>query len=472
MKIIDFLLNEYEKVYACKPLNYTKVSEAGSNRTYYRFNLDNKNIIAAYSENIAETETFIYYSQVFAELKFNVPTIYYVSEDKKIYFIEDLGHEDLLNIVTKELKINGFNDKLINLYKKVIDELVKMQFKALKTVNFSKAYSISEFDEESIMFDLNYFKYYFLNRIGVLYNEKQLQSNFISFAKSIANINNKVFMFRDFQARNIIINNNMPFFIDYQGGRLGAAEYDLASLLYQAKAQIPNDVKQILLDYYYSKYIEYKYIDRKVFDNQFYNCVYIRVIQTLGAYGFRGLIENKSHFIESISLAISNLKELLSSHPNLNDYYELNRVLNEISELNKFNAVKLDNFRLTIYSFSYKKGLPSDDTGNGGGFVFDCRAIENPGRYAEYKTLTGKDEEVINFFKNNSSIDVFIKDVLAIVEPSVETYIKRGFTSLMINFGCTGGQHRSVYCAENVYKYFKDKYNIDIKLIHREMPDI
>ncbi|MDD3859121.1 MAG: RNase adapter RapZ [Bacteroidales bacterium] len=459
----------YFECFGSKPENYSIIKQAGSNRNYLRLIKGKKTVIGVYSDNIVETETFLYFTQVFKNCKLNVPEVFYVSSDKTSYLLEDLGDDLLLDIVLRENKKDGFNDYLIGLYKKAISALVEMQIKAASYIDFTKAYSISEFNTQSILFDLNYFKYYFLNRCGIAYDEKKLQDDFERFADILSSSGWKFFMFRDFQARNIIIKDSKAYFIDYQGGRKGAPEYDLASLLYQAKAAIPEDKKLELLDYYYEQFNSYVSIDKQSFYNRFYSYVYIRILQTLGAYGLRGIIEKKQHFIESIPFALENLKILLKNNPELTAFEEFDRVVNEIAGINVFENQIFSEFTVTVSSFSYKKGLPEDKTGNGGGFVFDCRGLDNPGRFTEYKNKTGKDKEVKDFFKKHPGIDDFVDNATKVVCPTIENYIERGFNSLMISFGCTGGQHRSVYCAEKMAKYIRNSYNIAVKLCHREI---
>jgi len=465
----QILSDLYLECYGTKPENYSIIKQAGSNRNYFRLIKGDKTVIGVYSNNIVETETFLYFTQVFKSCKLNVPEVFYVSEDKTCYLLEDLGDDLLLDIVVKEYKNGGFNNYLTDLYKKSLSALVEMQIAAASYIDFSKAYSISEFNSQSILFDLNYFKYYFLNRCGVTYDEKKLQDDFERFADILSMSGWKFFMFRDFQARNIIIKNSKPYFIDYQGGRKGAPEYDVASLLYQAKAAIPEDKKLELLDYYYEQFNSYVSVDKQSFYNRYYFYVYLRILQTLGAYGLRGIIEMKQHFVESIPFALENLRTLLKTNPVLSVFEELNRVINEIAVKNAFENQIYPEFTVTVSSFSYKKGLPGDKTGNGGGFVFDCRGLDNPGRYAEYKTKTGKDKEVKDFFKKHPGIDVFVDNAITMISPTIENYIGRGFNSLMVSFGCTGGQHRSVYCAEKVSKYIRNKYKVSVKLVHREL---
>jgi aminoglycoside/choline kinase family phosphotransferase len=458
----------YHKSYGCDADSIKMITQAGSPRKYFRFIKNDNSILGVYSENVEETETFLYYSDVFTKANLNTPAVYNVSEDKYCYFIQDFGDDLLLGQLEKEPAETRYSGRIAELYKKSLAALVKLQVAGASMIDFGKAYQISDFDEQAILFDLNYFKYYFLNRSGVSFNEKLLQDDFDRLAKSLANEGPKLFMFRDFQARNIVVKDNEPYFIDYQGGRRGAPEYDAVSLLYQAKAALPEVFRDELRDFYFNELIQNIELKYAEFYDRFYLYVYLRVMQTLGAYGLRGLIENKQHFVESIPFALRNLSDLLKLHPFPEKYPELLRVLNLLAETSKFDSKVFDKFTVQVFSFSFKKGIPNDSTGNGGGFVFDCRGIHNPGRYAEYKTKTGKDQEVIDFFKANSDIDIFFENAVNVVKPTIENYIERGFNSLMISFGCTGGQHRSVYCAEALAKYIRENYTANVVLVHRE----
>lgn len=444
------------------------ITQAGSPRKYFRFTKNDNSVLGVYSENIEETETFLYYSDVFEKSGLNTPAVYKVSADKQCYFIQDFGDDLLLGLLEKEPVETRYSGKIADVYKKSLAALVKLQVVGASQIDYNKAYQINDFNEQAILFDLNYFKYYFLNRSGVTYNEKMLQDDFDNFAKSLADEGPKLFMFRDFQARNIVVKDNEPYFIDYQGGRRGAPEYDAVSLLYQAKAALPENFRNELRDFFFSELNKCIRLEYKDFCDRFYKYVYLRVMQTLGAYGLRGLIENKQHFVESIPFALRNLSELLKLHAFSYDYPELLRVLRLLAGSSLFENKVFDVFTVQVFSFSFKKGIPNDSTGNGGGFVFDCRGIHNPGRYAEYKTKTGKDQEVIDFFKANSDIDIFFENAVNVVKPTIENYIERGFNSLMISFGCTGGQHRSVYCAEAMAKYIGENYAANVVLVHRE----
>lgn len=477
MKYLSSQLNQYAKrIYdsfiiftGSHPEKIEMLAPAGSDRKYYRFYYGPKTLIGVCSDNLEENRSFFYFTRVFNSLSLNVPELFYVSDDETVYFLEDLGDVSLFDLVMTDAKRGGFSSVTLSLYKESINELVRMQISSAPYIDFSNCYQISDFNQESILFDLNYFKFYFLKVSGLNFDECKLQIDFDNLSKTLAETGDKFFMFRDFQARNIMIKNGAPYFIDYQGGRKGAIQYDLASLLYQAKAQLPSEIKEELLNHYIDQVETYIPVNRIDFINQFNNYVLVRVLQTLGAYGYRGLIEKKVHFIESIPFALENIRSILSQTSEFDKYPELNSVLKQLALTDRFQPKSFSEFTVTITSFSFKKSYPNDDTGNGGGFVFDCRGVENPGRYNEYKKLTGRDQEVVYFFKDNTDIDKFVANIIKTIKPTIDNYIKRNFNSLAISFGCTGGQHRSVYCAERVADYIRKNYKIGMRLHHREL---
>jgi hypothetical protein len=195
--------------------------------------------------------------------------------------------------------------------------------------------------------------------------------------------------------------------------------------------------------------------------------VLFRTLQVLGAYGFRGYFEKKPHFMQSVPFAIENLRQLLKQdYP---EYPYLCKVLRELTQLTQFSLEHQQRvLEVRIVSFAYKKGIPTDPSGNGGGFVFDCRAINNPGKYSKYNHFTGLDEPVVKFLEDDGEILRFLEHVYSLVDASVKRYLDRGFTNLMVSFGCTGGQHRSVYAAQHLAEHLHKKYGVKVDLIHRE----
>ena len=346
--------------------------------------------------------------------------------------------------------------------------LPKIQFEGAQGLDFSVCYPQPSFDRKMIMFDLNYFKYCFLKPSGVEFNQVRLQQDFERFADESLKDDSDTFLYRDFNARNVMVKDGDPYFIDFQGGRRGPIYYDVASFIWQARARYPERLKQKMLESYLESLASYVPVDRAFFEERLRLFRLFRMLQVLGAYGFRGLIEHKAQFVVSIPPAMADLRKLLETP--FAEYPYLQEVLEKMVSLERF-AGSCDDGKLEVkvYSFSFKKGIPQDMSGNGGGYVFDCRSIHNPGRYEPYKKLTGRDEPVIRFLEDDGEIIGFLEHVYGVVDPHVETYSRRGFTRLMVSFGCTGGQHRSVYCAEHLARHLAEKYpDIRVRLIHRE----
>ena len=447
------------------------LAPSGSNRVYYRLKSASHVAIGAFSPVKKETIAFLTFSKHFAEKELPVPRIYAEQVDQNIYLQEDLGFTTLYSYLLQ--KGDYFPDYLIQIYKRVVEQLAKLQIRGGEGLNYQVCYPRSSFDKQSMLWDFNYFKYYFLKLAKIPFDEQALEVDFHNFADFLLQTDCSHFMFRDFQTRNIMVKGGEPFFIDYQGGRRGALQYDLASLLYQAKANIPQDIRDDLLAHYLDTASKLIDIDREAFLDYYYGYVLIRSIQVLGAYGFRGLYERKEHFLKSIPFALRNIKWLFENIAFKMEIPELKQALESLiasKQFEPFDKIKASSSLLTvtINSFSYKQGIPKDPSGNGGGFIFDCRFIHNPGRYEPYKKLTGRDEAVINFLQHHSRMNEFLNNVFRIVDKAVENYIDRSFTSLMINFGCTGGQHRSVYAADALTKHLQEKYGLTIKLEHIE----
>lgn len=468
MQQVELLFKQFSN---SKILGIEQLPQAGSDRQYYRIKTAQDNYIATVGKNIRENETFIYFSQVFKQLKLSTPEVFIFNEDRSVYIQQDVGTQSLLD----EIEAKGLNDAVYTLYQKSLKQLAHLQVKAHQAIDYSRCLTNSEFGKEAILADLLYFKYYFLDTLGKPYDKQKLINDFNQLSDFLAGISYKKFMFRDFQGRNIIVDEGGKiFFIDFQGGMMGAPQYDVASLLWQAKANLPEDWKEKLLDDFivYFEEASGEKITIELFKRQFYGFVLIRLLQVLGAYGFRGLFERKAHFLTSIPLALDNLKKWAGNHSTGIRLPELDKVLGlctspEIfDQFTPLQATADTALLVTINSFSYKKGIPSDTSDNGGGFVFDMRGILNPGRFEAYKTLSGLDKPVKDFLEQQTQMPVFLNSVFTILDISVTDYIKRGFASLMINFGCTGGQHRSVYAAEALARHLKNKFKVKIVLSH------
>lgn len=452
----------------------TALPPSGSYRQYFRIFAGNKSYIGAYNEDRAENIAFISFTRHF--LSKGLPVPQFLAEDlsNHVYLLQDLGDTILLNYIQEQNYPREIKPEVIDTYKAVLEELPKFQVLGGNGLDYSVAYPRHAFDRQSMMWDLNYFKYYFLKLAKVPFNEQNLENDFNTLVDFLLSADCNFFLYRDFQSRNVMMHDGKFYFIDYQGGRKGSLHYDVASMLFEAKTSLPPDVREILLEHYIESLGKYHNISKSEFMEHFYGYVYIRIMQAMGAYGFRGLYEKKELFLHSIPLALNHLEWLLEHVELPVQLPELTKVWEYLVESDYIRKLAKNHLLLniSINSFSYKRGIPVDESANGGGYVFDCRNVHNPGRYDEYKPFTGKDEPVQKFFQNEPEMDLFLKDVFSLVDRSVQKYIDRGFTSLMVNFGCTGGQHRSVYSAEMLHKHLLDKFsseNISVKLRHREL---
>lgn len=452
-------------------INIQQLPPSGSNRKYFRLKTINDSFVGAYNPDPKENLAFIHFTKHFLNCNLNVPEIIADDIDNHIYILTDLGDTTLFSYIEENKNSENYNENLLKIYKLILDDLIKFQFTGGKELDYSFCYPRSSFDKQSMMWDLNYFKYYFLKLAKVNFDEQDLENDFEVFVNYLSKAESNYFLYRDFQSRNIMLKNNTLYYIDYQGGRKGPLYYDVASLLYDAKANISDKYRQELLNYYISKISKNIKVNEAEFKSYYYAFVLIRIMQAMGAYGFRGFYEKKEHFLKSIPYALKNLEWLLNNivlNVKIPTLTNLLKKLTVSDDLKKF-SVKVfphSSLRVKIYSFSYLKDIPVDDSGNGGGFVFDCRALPNPGRIVEYETITGLSPKVAEYLDKEDEVKQFLNNVYKIVEQSVEKYISRNFTNLQVSFGCTGGQHRSVYCAEKLAEYLKSKYQINIELEH------
>jgi len=447
---------------------------SGSYREYYRITGEKRTALGVFNPDRKENTAFIEFARHFRAIGLNVPEIYAEEAKNNVYLIEDLGDLTLYAYLTQVYQNGIFPKNLIEVYKKTIAQLPRFQILAGKDLNYNYCYPRASFDKRSMMWDLNYFKYYFLKLAKVNYDEQELEDDFQKFSDYLLQTDCNYFLYRDFQSRNIMLVHGEPYFIDFQGGRKGALQYDIASLLYDAKADIPQHIRNVLLQEYIRQVGQLVNIDEKSFTEYYWGYVLIRIMQAMGSYGFRGFYEKKEHFLRSIPFAIANLNYILNTVTLPVEIPTLWKVLNRIADSPQLKTFQKtpSSLKVTINSFAYKKNIPADTSGNGGGFVFDCRAILNPGRYEKYKTLDGRHPAVIRFLKEETDIDEFMSHVFALVERSVNDYIERKFTSLVVNFGCTGGQHRSVFCAEELSRYLMSKYDVRIELHHTELENM
>lgn len=452
------------------PDRIEKLPQSGSDRIYFRIYSAGATFIATYNLNKRETQTFIYFSRHFSNAGLPVPEILAVNESDTIYIQQDLGTESLLN----KLEQNGHGDYVYGLFQQSLAELARVQILGDKGLNYDWCLTAHEFGKQAIMSDLLYFKYYFLDTLQLPYDKQAMLDDFDALSTYLTRTENKYFMFRDFQSRNIIVKDDKVSFIDYQGGMKGALQYDVASLLWQAKAELSEEWKDSLLDYYMDQIdgLLEKPVDRITFVSQYNGYVLIRLLQVMGAYGFRGLFERKAHFLASIPLALRNLQFFID-HKRVGIVTpEFDRVLRLVvanDMIKRFEPTQAnENTALVIEvkSFSYRNGIPADPTENGGGFVFDMRGILNPGRFDEYKIQSGKDKPVQDFLEQRTKMNEYLNSVWDLIDITVEAYLQRDFNHLLISFGCTGGQHRSVYAAEQTARHLRNKYKVKVKLEH------
>lgn len=444
----------------------TELPSSGSNRRYFRIK-GPETLIGVSGTSKEENEAFIYMSEHFSRKGLPVPKVYTVSTDHAFYLQEDLGDTLLFNAIEKGRKSSVFDEEERRLLRATITKLPDIQFLGSDGFDFSCCYPQAEFNQRSILWDLNYFKYCFLKATGMEFQENRLEDDFLKMSDVLLRSSSATFLYRDFQSRNVMIKDGEPWFIDFQGGRKGPVYYDVASFLWQAKAKYPEDLRKELLSDYITALRKYIPVDETYFYSQLRHFVLFRTLQVLGAYGFRGYFEKKPHFIQSVPFAIENLRQLLKEdYP---EYPYLCSVLRNLTNLKQFSDdIQKRMLEVKVMSFAYKKGIPNDPSGNGGGFVFDCRAINNPGKYERYNHFTGLDEPVIQFLEDDGEITKFLEHVYDIVDASVKRYMDRGFTNLMVCFGCTGGQHRSVYSAQHLAEHLHSKYGVKVHLVHRE----
>lgn len=444
------------------------VAASGSNRKYYRISAGNISAIGTYNPDERENRAFIYLAEHFRKNQLPVPDIYAEDLANHCYLQQDLGDLTLFKQLVSLREDDDFPDELLDIYREVIGLLPRFQIETVKGLDFKNSYPREAFDRQSMNWDLNYFKYYFLKLANIPFDEQELEDDFVRFTDYLLNVGQDYFMYRDFQSRNIMLHEGGLWFIDFQGGRRGALQYDLASLLYDAKADLPVDIREQLLTHYIACLSQIIKVDEEKFRREFYTFVYIRIMQSMGAYGFRGFYEKKEHFLLSIPYALQNMEWLLENHPLADRFPALSRVLENVITSPIIRQAGRKKLNVTINSFSYRKGLPVDTSGNGGGFVFDCRALNNPGRIDQYKSMTGMDLPVQAFLHEQPEVPVFLEHVFGIVDHSVTTYLSKNFEHLQINFGCTGGQHRSVFCAEQTAAHLRLNPQIKLTLNHIE----
>ena len=443
----------------------------GSGRKIVRLSDATNNAIGILYGVREENIAFIEFSRHFRRHGLPVPEIYAEDLSQGAYLEEDFGDTTLFEFLSKNRAGENIAQPAVEAYRKVVAILPRFQIEAGRDLNYEVCYPRASFDRQSISWDLNYFKYYFLRLAGVPFNEQALEDDFDTLTNFLLSADCNYFLYRDFQSRNIMLRNGEPYFLDYQGGRKGALQYDIASLLYDAKADLPPQLRQELLDLYIEKISTIAGIKREAFLHHYYAYVYVRILQALGAYGFRGFYERKAHFLQSVPFALKNLRWLLHNVKLPIELPTLMQAFNSMLASEKLQglASEAQNLTVRIFSFSFHRGIPKDESGHGGGFVFDGRSLPNPGREDRFKKLTGRDVPVIDYLNQQGSVHQFMASAMSLVDASVNEYQRRGFKNLMVSFGCTGGQHRSVFLAEQLANKLRGRSGIEVILHHREL---
>jgi len=452
----------------------------GSGRKIIRLSSEKLSAIGILYDVREENVAFLEFSRHFRRRGLPVPEIYAEDLSQGAYLEEDFGDTTLFEFLSDHRNGATIAPEAVAAYRKVVAVLPRFQVEAGRDLNYKVCYPRASFDRQSISWDLNYFKYYFLRLAGIPFNEQALERDFSRLTKLLLSASRDYFLYRDFQSRNImlrkILNEDQPFFLDYQGGRKGALQYDIASLLYDAKADLPPDLRQQLLEHYLDSVAGFLDLDRSMFMQYYYAYVYVRIMQAMGAYGFRGFYERKEHFLQSVPYALRNIRWLLHNVelpialPTLMEAFKSMVASEKLQGLAP--SSEPEKLTVRVFSFSFHRGLPQDESGNGGGFVFDGRSLPNPGREERFKTLTGKDPAVIDYLNQQESVHQFLANAISLVDLSVSTYQGRGFKHLMVSFGCTGGQHRSVYLAEQLAKHLRASDGVEVVVHHREQEQL
>ena len=471
--MIDVLQRLYEQRFHSLPARIEPLQGelGGSGRKIIRLASDKVSAIGILYGVREENVAFLEFSRHFRRHGLPVPEIYAEDLNHGAYLEEDFGDTTLFEFLSKNRVGEKIGADAVEAYRKVVAVLPRFQIEAGRDLDYSVCYPRGSFDRQSIACDLNYFKYYFLRLAGIGFNEQALEDDFDRLTNFLLSADCNYFLYRDFQSRNVMLKNGEPFFLDYQGGRKGALQYDVASLLYDAKADLPPELRQQLLDLYLDKLGGFVEVKRESFLHYYYSYVYVRIMQALGAYGFRGFYERKAHFLQSVPYALKNLRWLLHNVKVPIALPTLMEAFNSMLASEKLQglASEAENLAVRIWSFSFHRGLPKDESGHGGGFVFDGRSLPNPGREERFKTLTGRDAPVIDYLNQQESVHQFLASVMSLVDASVSEYQRRGFKSLMVSFGCTGGQHRSVYLAEQLAKRLRGRNGVEVVVRHREL---
>lgn len=448
----------------------TRLPQSGSDRIYFRLTYPEDQVIGAYNPSREENDAFVGFSNHFRSKELRVPEIYVYYPEQNIYFLEDLGDINLFTWLAQRSDEERFNEETEALFMTIAADLVRIQTEGVRGLNLSLCYPHRSFDRQSIVWDMNYYKYMFLKLISAPFNETRLERDFEALTRFLLDAGQDYFLFRDFQTANIMIRDGIPWYIDYQGGRLGAPHYDIASLVYDAKAYIPSGLRKKTLDRHLDLFAAATGKPGESLEKYTGAFVLIRLMQALGAFGFRGLHENKPTFSESIVPAVELMNELLAGDNVKLDLPELKKASEAVPLQRKYRILSHYQQMVTINieSFSYVKGKTLNYD-NGGGFVFDCRGLRNPVHVPGLAELTGFDPEVAEFFGNDDEAVAFAGDCSNIIRNSLPMLRRKGVLEINVAFGCIGGQHRSVWCAARVASMLSAMPGVTVSIRHAEL---
>ncbi|MDT8402253.1 MAG: RNase adapter RapZ [Bacteroidales bacterium] len=462
------LSKKYREFTGEECIDIASMPRSGSERKYFRITGSGRTMIGAYNPNREENDAFIGFTRHFRSLKLPVPDVFCYYPESDCYFIQDLGDTNLFTWLERKKQTVGFDEELLNFYRRSLELLVLFQTRAIKDLNLDLCYPHRSFDRQSMIWDLNYFKYMFLKLVAAPFNEKRLEKDFNTLVDFLLEAGQDYFLYRDFQSANIMVVDSSPWFIDYQGGRKGSAQYDPASLLYDPKAHVPQEAREILIEHYIKLFCKETSGRESDFRKYYHGFVLIRIMQAMGAFGYRGLYEQKPGFVQSIIPGIRILSNIIESEQFRLKLPELYRVFKELPGLGMFaDLEEHERLIVRITSFSYMNGMPQDKV-HGGGFIYDCRGLPNPGKTDKLRNMTGLDEPVKKYMTSQKEVKEFMDDVSRMVMRSVKSYIEKDYNSLAVSFGCTGGKHRSVYCAEKLAQSLRKIDGIEIKVNHRD----
>lgn len=457
------------------PTSISTVAADGSQRSYYRLSGGpHGSAIGGYGPDAEENRAFLSFTRTFSGIGLPVPRLYAEDEERGLWLSQDLGDSTLFDTLTAARATDPdaeFPASMVPVYGRVVEQLPRFQVEGGRVVDYDVAYPRAAFDQQSMRWDLNYFKYHFLKLAHIPFSEQRLENDFDVLTDLLLSADSSHFLYRDFQSRNVMLLEGRPWFIDYQGGRRGAPHYDIASLLYDAKAALTDEVRERLLDRYLAALSGYTSVDRDRFIDEYRGFVLIRIMQAMGAYGYRGFFERKARFLQSVPYAARNIAKLLETGLPVR-LPEVEAVFGRIADAwaDAPGRIRpLEGLTVHLTSFSYRKGYPDDTSGHGGGFVFDCRSLPNPGRHPEYADVTGLDPGVIAYLEEQPEVDAFWQSARALIDTHIDSFLARGFSNLAVSFGCTGGQHRSVFFAERVRDHIREtRPDVAVRLVHRE----